>query len=187
MPNLGASAVVIDSRRVLLIQRKDLGTWSLPGGLVDPEETVAEAAVREVAEETGLTTELTRLVGVYSSPQWRNGGDHTVVFAGVRTGGELMPQESEVKEARFFDPGALPEPLLWWHEQRVQDAVAGYGGSVARLQGVLWPFEATWSRRDVSGFFARSGLSKEEFYNRYWTEREVLDRAWSWRRQDRSE
>ena len=54
MPSLGASAVVIDSGRLLLIQRRDLEAWSLPGGLVDPEETVAEAAVREVAEETGV-------------------------------------------------------------------------------------------------------------------------------------
>ena len=118
-----------------------------------------------------MRTKLTRLVGVYSSPQWRDGGDHTVVFAGVRTGGELRPQESEVKEAGFFDPDALPEPFLWWHEQRVQDAVAGFGGSVARLQGVVWPLEATWSRGDIAQLIARSGLSKEEFYSRYWTER----------------
>ena len=171
MPNLGASAVVFDSRKILLIQRKDLEVWSLPGGFVDPEETVAQAAVREVAEETGVEAELTRMVGVYSSPQWGNGGDHTVVFAAARTGGELRRQESEVKDVGFFDPDDLPEPFLWWHEQRVYDAVMGLGGSVARMQGVVWPFEATWSRKEIFEFFIQSGLSKEEFYRRYWTER----------------
>lgn len=171
MPSLCASAVVIDSGRVLLMQRKDLGLWSLPGGHVDAEETVAQAAVREVAEETGLTAALTRLVGVYSAPQWRDGGDHTVVFAGGQDRGRAETAEVRGQGGGFYDPDALPEPLLWWHEQRILDAVAGCGGSDARLQGVLWPFAPTWSRRDVEGFFTRSGLSKEGFYSRYWTER----------------
>ena len=113
MPSLGASAVVIDSRRVLLIQRKDLGTWSLPGGLVDPEETVAEAAVREVAEATGLTTELTRLVGVFVAPA---------------------------------------------------EALPGCRGSSGHLRQRGRGGTSPGSSRDPE-------LSKEEFYNRYWTER----------------
>ena len=39
------------------------------------------------------------------------------------------------------------------------------------MQGVVWPFEATWSRKEIFEFFVQSGLSKEEFYRRYWTER----------------
>ena len=78
MPNLGVSAVVFDSRKILLIQRKDLEVWSLPGGFVDPEETVAQAAVREVAEETGVKAELTRMVGVLFvsavGQRWRSHG-----------------------------------------------------------------------------------------------------------------
>ncbi len=141
MPSLCASAVVIDSGRVLLMQRKDLGLWSLPGGHVDAEETVAQAAVREVAEETGLTAELTRLVGVYSAPQWRDGGDHTVVFAGVRTGGELRPQKSEVKEAGFTTPtlcrslscgGMSNESLMRW--QAAAEALPGCRGSSGHLR-----------------------------------------------------
>jgi 8-oxo-dGTP diphosphatase len=49
-----ATAVVLDDDgRVLLGRRSDTGTWALPGGIVDPAEQPADAAIREVFEETG--------------------------------------------------------------------------------------------------------------------------------------
>ena len=63
------AAVVRDQRgRVLLIRRGDGSGWSLPGGFMEPGETIAECLVREVLEETGLKVEPERLVGVYSDP-----------------------------------------------------------------------------------------------------------------------
>lgn len=54
--------------RVLLIQRTDNGLWSLPGGGQEIGESVAETAVRETHEETGIMVEVTGIVGVYSDP-----------------------------------------------------------------------------------------------------------------------
>ncbi|MBX7266735.1 NUDIX domain-containing protein [Micromonospora sp. Llam7] len=54
--------------RVLLIQRTDNGLWSLPGGGQEIGESVAETAVRETYEETGVQVEVTGIVGVYSDP-----------------------------------------------------------------------------------------------------------------------
>ena len=68
MPTFGAEAVVVSSSKVLLIKRKDLGVWSLPGGKIEDGESTAEAAVRETLEETGIRIALEGLVGVYSSP-----------------------------------------------------------------------------------------------------------------------
>ncbi len=63
------SAVIFDRRgRLLLQQRSDGGQWGLPGGSVEIGESVREAVVREVREETGLTVAARRLVGVYSAP-----------------------------------------------------------------------------------------------------------------------
>lgn len=67
---VGCSASVFDEtgEKMLLVRRVDNGRWAVPGGYMDPGESVAEAAAREVWEETGLEVAVTRLVGVYSTP-----------------------------------------------------------------------------------------------------------------------
>jgi len=69
---LGCSAVIFDQARekVFLTKRADNGLWCLPSGGVDPGESVEETIIREVWEETGLTVQVIRLVGVYSDPDW---------------------------------------------------------------------------------------------------------------------
>ena len=57
-----------DLGRILLIRRTDNGLWALPGGGMDPGETVTRCAVREVKEETGIGIEVTGLVGIFSNP-----------------------------------------------------------------------------------------------------------------------
>ncbi|MCP5099531.1 MAG: NUDIX domain-containing protein, partial [Chloroflexi bacterium] len=59
MISLGAGVVIIDEDKVLLIQREDFEVWALPGGRVDEGESIAETAVREALEETGLQVEIT--------------------------------------------------------------------------------------------------------------------------------
>jgi ADP-ribose pyrophosphatase len=66
-PLVGAGAVIVRERKVLLLKRRfppNKGMWALPGGLVELGETVQEAAVREVKEETGLEVRLERLIDV---------------------------------------------------------------------------------------------------------------------------
>ena len=67
---VGASALIYDKarERILMTQREDNSRWCLPGGGMEPGESAAETCVREVAEETGLEVEVTRLVGIYTSP-----------------------------------------------------------------------------------------------------------------------
>ena len=64
------SVVVPDDRgRILLIRRVDNNYWSIPGGGMEPGESVRRAASREVSEETGINCEVTGLVGIYSNPR----------------------------------------------------------------------------------------------------------------------
>jgi len=69
---LGCSATIFNEARekVLLTKRADNGLWCLPGGGVDPGESVEETVIREVQEETGLAVRVLRLIGVYSDPNW---------------------------------------------------------------------------------------------------------------------
>lgn len=69
--------------RLLLVRRCDSGRWELPGGRVDVGESVAGAAVRETAEETGVRVQVTGLVGLFTDPA------HVVRSA---TGGEVRQQ-----------------------------------------------------------------------------------------------
>ncbi|MGH3734959.1 MAG: NUDIX hydrolase [Micromonosporaceae bacterium] len=65
----GVSAVVPRHGAVLMHRRRDSGLWALPGGVMEIGESVAEAVVREVREETGFDVEPGRLIGIYSDPR----------------------------------------------------------------------------------------------------------------------
>ena len=82
------------------------GNWQIPGGFCEPDETLAEAAVREVNEEAGLTTEVQGLLAVRS----RHGEDHStyVVFLLRRVAGEPTPGP-EVDAARFLTVEEIDE------------------------------------------------------------------------------
>jgi ADP-ribose pyrophosphatase YjhB (NUDIX family) len=168
LPSFGvATAVLDDAGRVLLAKREDLETWTLPGGAVDDGESLAQAAVREVAEETGVAVRLTRLVGLYSRPTWSR---HIAVFAAVPTGGQLAAQPGEVVDLGYFPADALPDPLLWWFRQPIADALAGATAAVW-TQDAIWPFP--FGPQEYSAMraeLARSGLSKADFYRRHLTQ-----------------
>jgi ADP-ribose pyrophosphatase YjhB (NUDIX family) len=129
----GASAVIRDEAgRVLLVRRADNGHWILPAGYMDLGESVAETAVREVQEETGLDVQPIRLVGAYAGPDNRvvypNGDPVQVVstvFECRRLGGDLRPDPAEVAEIGFFEPDRLPAPMPARVHRRLADAAAG--------------------------------------------------------------
>lgn len=66
----GVSAVIFDAeRRILIMQRPRGGYWSLPGGRMDMNELAQDCSVRETFEETGLHTEIVRLISVNTDPR----------------------------------------------------------------------------------------------------------------------
>ncbi|MCP4543391.1 MAG: NUDIX domain-containing protein [Chloroflexi bacterium] len=140
MPTFGVNVAIIQDGQILLTQRSDLPVWCLPGGAVDDGESLAQAAIREAREETGLDVELVRLVGVYSRPNWRRGGDHSTLFAARPVGGELQPVTNETLDAGYFKLNELPDTLLWYHHQRILDACSQMVG-IARLQDTVWPLD----------------------------------------------
>ena len=95
-------------REVLLIERGKgalRGLWSLPGGHVEPGETVREAVMRELAEETGIAAELRGLVDVVDVIARDSNGElraHYIlsVFFGIWTGREPVAA-SDAAAARF--------------------------------------------------------------------------------------
>ena len=97
------------------MRHADTGTWTTPGGAIEPRESPADAAVREMWEETGLHVRLTRLAGVFGGDDFvvrYSNGDETsyamVLFEAEILAGTPRPDGEETLEVRFFAPEELP-------------------------------------------------------------------------------
>lgn len=128
---VAVAAIIADNEgRVLLQQRADNGYWGLPGGGVEPGESVTTAVHREVWEETGYTIEVVRLIGVYSDPanyqvvRYPDGNViHyvTCAFQCRLTGGQPTLCNETLALAWHY-PDDLPEPFVPSHRIRIRDA-----------------------------------------------------------------
>ncbi|WP_150252480.1 NUDIX hydrolase [Nocardiopsis deserti] len=88
-----SAAVVDDGGRLLLQRRVDNGLWAMPGGAMEMTESLPEAAVREVREETGYEVEVTGLVGTYTDAR------HIIAY----DDGEVRRQFNVCFRARVVD------------------------------------------------------------------------------------
>jgi ADP-ribose pyrophosphatase YjhB (NUDIX family) len=103
-----------DEGRLLMIHKIDNNYWALPAGGMDLGESIADAAIREVAEETGLQVEITGLVGIYTNPghvmAYDDGEvrqEFSVCFHARPRGGELREDGTETKAAKWLDVSEL--------------------------------------------------------------------------------
>jgi ADP-ribose pyrophosphatase YjhB (NUDIX family) len=128
----GVAVIILnEENQVLLQKRADVGLWGIPSGHIEIGETVAEAAIREVKEETNLEIRIKKLIGVYSDPNsqvfaYPNGKVvHfiTTCFLAEITGGELRCNSDESLEIKFFGQQNLPQDLLKMHPRWLNDAL----------------------------------------------------------------
>ena len=113
-PKLGASIAVFRGGEVLIVERAKpplVGVWSFPGGHVEPGEAAADAALRELAEETGVTARVIGVAGTReiirrTSEGWIDAHYVVLAHAGLWVSGEPIAR-SDVSAARFVDPSAL--------------------------------------------------------------------------------
>ena len=105
--SIAAGGIVQKDGEVLLIKSTygpNKGMWMLPGGYLDPGESLAEAAVREVKEETGFDAKPLRIVGLRDGVRQKESGLESnlyVVFEMKLVGGTLSADDSEVSEVAF--------------------------------------------------------------------------------------
>ena len=130
MPNnprrIGVVALIQRDGALLLERRADFGTWGIPGGGLDEDETVEEGLAREVLEETGLDVVSTELLGVFSDPtriiEYDDGNVYrllTLAFAvSVGPGAPRISDESlelrfvPLSRVRDFELGAALVPVI---------------------------------------------------------------------------
>ena len=106
---------------VLIRRRNPPHGWALPGGFVDPGESVPQAARREAKEETGLDVELTELLGVYSDPKRDPRGLYTISTVFVARAAGRPVGGDDAADARVFPLDALPPDIVFDHPTIIAD------------------------------------------------------------------
>jgi ADP-ribose pyrophosphatase YjhB (NUDIX family) len=125
--NIGVGGAVVRDGQLLLVRRASRhgrGNWQLPGGFIEPDETIEQAVVREVEEEAGVTAEVEAVLGLRSryDPDSGNGVYVILLLRPVR--GEPNPDNHEVDCAGYFALDQIRElnplpPVNWEIAQRV--------------------------------------------------------------------
>lgn len=110
LPRVGSALVVRDGDRILLARRNktpNLGKWVLPGGKIEPFESIAAAGEREIHEETGIQVRVGEQIGVFEIivPPTEH---RLVIYSWAdHVGGELRAG-SDALEPRFFSRAEIP-------------------------------------------------------------------------------
>ena len=123
-----ATAIIkFPNSKILLVKRATVpfkGYWALPGGGVDVGETVEQAVMREVKEETGLDVMIVRRIGEYceSGIQYEIEYEYYPACFLVRpVGGEIKRHKREIEKIRPFDLKEIPRRLAFKHASMIQD------------------------------------------------------------------
>jgi 8-oxo-dGTP diphosphatase len=127
-PLLTVDAIInAEDGKFVFIKRKNppyQGSWALTGGFVEYGETVEQAVMREVKEETGLIVEIKKIVGVYSDPE-RDPRGHTITvpFLTDKIGGDPRADTDASEVSCFTREEALDLDLAFDHQRIFKDAL----------------------------------------------------------------
>ena len=103
--NVGVGGAVVHEGRLLMVRRasrRGRGNWQVPGGFIEPEETIEHAVVREVEEEAGVTAEVQGILGVRNRYDPDVSNSLYIVMLLRPLSGEPNPDQHEVDQARYF-------------------------------------------------------------------------------------
>ena len=112
--DVGVAAAVVSESQILLVQEAKgpyAGCWGLPKGYVEPDESIENAVLRELREETNISGKISGFLGLRTTKTQRGVG----LFICYRIEPavlDILPQEDEIANAEFFSPEAFDE-LEW--------------------------------------------------------------------------
>ncbi|WP_371176318.1 NUDIX hydrolase [Bacillus atrophaeus] len=119
MKTQGAFVVVCNKEQgILLVKRKDVPLWDLPGGRAEQDETVEECAIRETYEETGYIIDISYKIGEYERPKFH---DVQHIVNGRITGGKALKHGTETANTKWFHPHRLPALMIPNRKEQIND------------------------------------------------------------------
>ncbi len=124
---VAVDAVIVQHGKVLVMKRNRFpwsGSWVIPGGRVEMNETCEQAVVREAKEETGLKVKIKRFLGVFSSPQRDPRGTVAVAFLCAPVSGKLTLCKDEASEIKWVPFQRLPARMGFDHKTIIRAAKA---------------------------------------------------------------
>ena len=127
--NTAIAIIEFPDKKILLIKRGTpvfRGYWALPGGKVEDGETVEEAVVREVKEETGLKVKIMRKIGEYHYSGKNNGIDYDyypTCFLVKVVEGTVKRQKEEIEQIKLFNFNKIPNKLAFEHSTIIKDYI----------------------------------------------------------------
>lgn len=121
--------IEFQNNKILLVKRGTVvfkGYWALPGGRVDSGETIEQAVVREVKEETGFDVKIVKKIGEYHEIGVQDGIEydyHPACFLVKPMGGKIRRQEKEIEDIKLVDLEDIPEKLAFKHSSMIKDYI----------------------------------------------------------------
>lgn len=130
-----SGACIVNAKGQILLQKrnKNEDLWGFPGGVVELGESIEEAMIREVREETGLNVKSDYLIGVYSKyfDTYPNGDEAQPIcylFRCKAPDEELLIDGKETFDLRFFDIDNTPRLFCKQHDDMLQDFIQNKKG-----------------------------------------------------------
>ena len=135
-----AAAIFDEKGNILLQKRSDVNKWCLISGHVEFGETVGDAVLREVFEETNTSASITRFIGIYSSPSSQTYHydnrkvQYITSYFEVRLDKDIVPgfTNEESAELKFFPVNNIPEDLALLNPDWLHDALDKQGSVFIR-------------------------------------------------------
>lgn len=134
-----AFGIVFNETRtqVLLVKRRDVPIWVLPGGGIDEGESSSVAAIREVKEETGLNCSVIRQVALYQAKSFLTANTYLYELKDTHSSDSALSLSDETVDIGYFDINKLPRPYFPIHLNWIHDALIEQDEAIVKpLEGV---------------------------------------------------
>lgn len=132
-----AIAIIIFNEKVLLVKRRDVPVWVLPGGGIDDGESPEHACIREAKEETGLDVDIVRKVGTWLPINKLGSPAYVFECKAPSVPNTLEPQE-ESEEVAFFALDALPKEFFFLHRTWLETALQNKPSRIYLMQDLTY-------------------------------------------------